>query len=101
VHAPTSIYNCIFVSIYISLYSRFTAHTLAVKTLAWSPHQNGLIASGRGGGTVHAPTYMYNYISVSIYISLYIRFTAHTLAVKALAWSPHQNGLIASGRGRC
>lgn len=28
-----------------------------------------------------------------------VRFTAHTAAVKALAWSPHQHGLIASGGG--
>lgn len=28
-----------------------------------------------------------------------VRFTQHTAAVKALAWSPHQHGLIASGGG--
>ena len=28
-----------------------------------------------------------------------VRFNDHTAAVKALAWSPHQNGLIASGGG--
>ena len=28
-----------------------------------------------------------------------LRFTDHTAAVKALAWSPHQNGLLASGGG--
>ncbi len=27
------------------------------------------------------------------------RFTDHTAAVKAIAWSPHQNGLLASGGG--
>jgi cell division cycle 20-like protein 1 (cofactor of APC complex) len=26
-----------------------------------------------------------------------LRFTDHTAAVKAIAWSPHQNGLLASG----
>jgi len=28
-----------------------------------------------------------------------LRFSDHTAAVKALAWSPHQNGLLASGGG--
>jgi WD40 repeat protein len=27
------------------------------------------------------------------------RFTEHTAAVKAIAWSPHQHGLLASGGG--
>lgn len=27
------------------------------------------------------------------------RFTQHTAAVKAIAWSPHQHGLLASGGG--
>ena len=27
------------------------------------------------------------------------RFTDHVAAVKAVAWSPHQNGLLASGGG--
>jgi cell division cycle 20-like protein 1 (cofactor of APC complex) len=27
-----------------------------------------------------------------------LRFTDHTAAVKAIAWSPHQNGLLASGK---
>jgi cell division cycle 20-like protein 1 (cofactor of APC complex) len=29
----------------------------------------------------------------------YLRMTEHTAAVKALAWSPHQSGLLASGGG--
>lgn len=28
-----------------------------------------------------------------------VRFTEHTAAVKAIAWSPHQHGLLASGGG--
>jgi hypothetical protein len=28
------------------------------------------------------------------------RFTEHTAAVKALAWSPHAHGLLASGGGQ-
>jgi cell division cycle 20-like protein 1 (cofactor of APC complex) len=28
-----------------------------------------------------------------------IRFAEHTAAVKAIAWSPHQHGLLASGGG--
>ena len=28
-----------------------------------------------------------------------LRFNEHTAAVKAIAWSPHQNGLLASGGG--
>lgn len=28
--------------------SKFTEHTAAVKAIAWSPHQHGLLASGGG-----------------------------------------------------
>lgn len=28
-----------------------------------------------------------------------LKFTEHTAAVKAIAWSPHQQGLLASGGG--
>ena len=28
-----------------------------------------------------------------------LRFTEHTAAVKAIAWSPHQHGILASGGG--
>lgn len=28
-----------------------------------------------------------------------LKLTEHTAAVKAIAWSPHQNGLLASGGG--
>jgi WD40 repeat protein len=28
-----------------------------------------------------------------------LKFTEHTAAVKAIAWSPHQHGLLASGGG--
>ena len=37
-----------------------------------------------GGGSEAAPVF---------------RETSHTAAVKALAWSPHQHGLLASGGG--
>ena len=28
-----------------------------------------------------------------------LRFSEHTAAVKAIAWSPHQHGILASGGG--
>lgn len=59
----------------------------------WSPDDRQLASGGNdnavavwaaGGGSEAAPMF---------------RETSHTAAVKALAWSPHQHGLLASGGG--
>eukprot|EP00899_Mesostigma_viride_P023215 jgi/Mesvir1/4078/Mv11443-RA.1 len=47
-HAPTPVH-------------RFTQHTAAVKAIAWSPHQHGLLASG--GGTVDRCIRFWNTVS--------------------------------------
>ena len=52
-----------------------------------------LLASGSNDNTVHV-------YDVARQENLH-RFTEHKAAVKALAWSPHRNGLLASGGGSC
>ncbi|KAJ0407528.1 hypothetical protein ATCC90586_002193 [Pythium insidiosum] len=54
------------------------------KLFVWSVHAaaSGLSSSSPGSGSVPV-----------------VRFSDHTAAVKAIAWSPHQNGLLASGGG--
>lgn len=36
---------------------RFTEHTAAVKAIAWSPHQSGILASGGGTADMHIRTW--------------------------------------------
>lgn len=43
------------------LLNRFTDHRAAVKALAWSPHQHGLLASG--GGTADRTMKMRNVLT--------------------------------------
>lgn len=65
------------------------------KLRIWSGVNNAGVSNGFssaiGGGVVK---------SVSSVDPLY-EFDEHTSAVKALAWSPHQRGLLASGGGFC
>ena len=73
---------------------RTLAHTDTAAPRAQWAHGSAQLASGgndnavavwlRGAGAGAAPLW---------------RLRAHTAAVKALAWSPHQAGLLASGGG--
>ncbi|CAF1027092.1 unnamed protein product [Rotaria sp. Silwood1] len=67
----------------------YTDHTAAVKAIAWSPHQQGLLASG--GGTADR------------YIRFWNTLTAQSLQcidtgsqVCNLAWSKHSNELVST-----
>ncbi|MGH0180681.1 UNVERIFIED_CONTAM: hypothetical protein FKN15_021064, partial [Acipenser sinensis] len=105
---------------------QYTEHLAAVKAIAWSPHQHGLLASG--GGTADRCIRFWNTLtgqplqcidtgsqvcnlawskhanelllvwnhSSTIPVQQY---TEHLAAVKAITWSPHQHGLLASGGG--
>lgn len=66
------------------------AHRQEVCGLRWNPTREYLASGGNDNkllvwdGVSETPLY---------------RFTEHTAAVKAIAWSPHQQGLLASGGG--
>ena len=74
-------------------YSKLSSHRSEVCGLKWSPDDRELASGGNdnllmvwqpGQGATSDPVQ---------------RFVAHQAAVKAIAWSPHQHGLIASGGG--
>jgi len=84
--------------------TRLTAHKQEVCGLRWSPDW-GLLASGgndnrlllwsaaglrSGGGAQQPPLQPQQPLMI---------FKQHTAAIKALAWSPHRAGLLASGGG--
>ena len=72
--------------------SSLRGHMGDVCGLKWSPNERDLASGGSDGkllvwnvsGTSGAPS---------------LRFLDHTAAVKAIAWSPHQSGVLASGGG--
>lgn len=70
--------------------TRLTGHRQEVCGLQWNVGENKLASGGNDNklliwdGLNETPLH---------------RFTDHTAAVKALAWSPHQRGLLASGCG--
>mmetsp|Transcript_11708 Transcript_11708/g.35139 ORF Transcript_11708/g.35139 Transcript_11708/m.35139 type:complete len:520 (+) Transcript_11708:546-2105(+) len=70
--------------------SRLNAHRSEVCGLKWAPDDR-LLASGGNDNMVGC----WNANSPNPVQ----RFESHTAAVKALAWSPHQHGLLASGGG--
>ncbi len=65
-------------------------HQAQVCGLKWSPDDRELAS---GGNDNHLN--VWNMHSASPVV----RFTDHVAAVKAIAWSPHQHGLLASGGG--
>lgn len=70
--------------------SRLSGHRSEVCGLKWAPDDR-LLASGGNDNTVvcwNAAT-----------TNPVHRFESHTAAVKALTWSPHQHGLLATGGG--
>jgi len=69
---------------------KFTGHKQEVCGLKWSFDDNQLASGGNDNKLL-----IWNAHSTSPVA----RFTDHTAAVKAIAWNPHQNGLLASGGG--
>jgi WD40 repeat protein len=69
---------------------RCTAHRSEVCGLKWSP-DNRQLASG--GNDNQLCIWDLNSSTPAM------KFAEHTAAVKAIAWSPHQHGLLASGGG--
>jgi cell division cycle 20-like protein 1 (cofactor of APC complex) len=72
--------------------AKLLSHKQEVCGLKWSPDGKELASGGNDNKlNVWQPTYA-NCAPI-------IQFDQHTAAVKALAWSPHQHGLLASGGG--
>jgi len=70
--------------------SKLTGHKQEVCGLKWSFDQQQLSSGGNDNKLL-----LWNLHSTQpVY-----KFSSHTAAVKALAWSPHQYGLLASGGG--
>ncbi|KDR10117.1 fizzy-related protein homolog isoform X2 [Zootermopsis nevadensis] len=70
---------------------RLVGHQLEVCGLKWSPDKQTL-ASGGNDNRLH----VWNLHSLSPVQT----YTQHSSAVKAIAWSPHHHGFLASGGGR-
>mmetsp|Transcript_21320 Transcript_21320/g.70456 ORF Transcript_21320/g.70456 Transcript_21320/m.70456 type:complete len:487 (+) Transcript_21320:68-1528(+) len=70
--------------------SQLVGHKQEVCGLRWA-HDGSQLASGGNDNKL--------FIWSPHGTSPLLRFSDHTAAVKALAWSPHQNGLLASGGG--
>mgnify|MGYP000929521941 FL=1 len=70
--------------------SKLVGHKQEVCGLKWSFDDQQLCSGGNDN-----KLFIWNLHSTSPII----KFTNHTAAVKALAWSPHQHGLLASGGG--
>jgi cell division cycle 20-like protein 1 (cofactor of APC complex) len=68
---------------------RFTDHTAAVKALAWSPHQRGLLASGGGTADRHI-----RFWSTSSGTALSAVDTGSQVC--SLAWAKHANELVSA-----
>lgn len=70
--------------------STMTGHRQEVCGLKWSFDEQQLASGGNDN-----KLFVWNLNSTTPAL----RFTNHTAAVKALAWSPHQHGLLVSGGG--
>eukprot|EP00268_Persea_americana_P026068 TRINITY_DN25440_c0_g1_i4.p1 TRINITY_DN25440_c0_g1~~TRINITY_DN25440_c0_g1_i4.p1 ORF type:complete len:276 (-),score=30.35 TRINITY_DN25440_c0_g1_i4:354-1082(-) len=70
--------------------NRLTGHTFEVCGLKWS-YDYCKLASGGNDNRL----FVWNQHSTQPIL----KYRKHTAAVKAIAWSPHQNGLLASGGG--
>lgn len=74
-----------------SMFAQLHAHKQEVCGLRWS-HDEQQLASGGNDNKL----FVWN---ASGYERPCGKYTSHTAAVKALAWSPHQHGLLVSGGG--
>lgn len=71
-------------------YQKMTEHTQEVCGLKWSPDEQHLASGGNDN-----KLYVWNVASSTPLFE----FREHKAAVKAIAWSPHQHGLLGSGGG--
>jgi cell division cycle 20-like protein 1 (cofactor of APC complex) len=69
----------------------YESHTAAVKALAWSPHVNGLLASG--GGTADRTIKFWN---TRLHSPDPIKTITGNSQVCAMVWSPHTNEIIST-----
>ncbi|KAK4054192.1 substrate-specific activator of APC-dependent proteolysis [Microbotryomycetes sp. JL201] len=69
---------------------KITSHKQEICGLKWSESGDQLASGGNDN-----KLFVFNGLSET---PLH-KFTDHTAAVKAIAWSPHQNGILASGGG--
>ncbi|XP_057299769.1 fizzy-related protein homolog [Hydractinia symbiolongicarpus] len=70
-------------------YQQYADHTAAVKAIAWSPHQHGLLASG--GGTVDKTIRFWNTLTGQP-----MQCVDTGSQVCNLAWSKHSNELVST-----
>jgi len=70
-------------------YQQYSDHVAAVKAIAWSPHQHGLLASG--GGTVDRCIRFWNTLTGQ---NLHCIDTGSQVC--NLAWSKHSNELVST-----
>jgi cell division cycle 20-like protein 1 (cofactor of APC complex) len=76
-----------------NIITKLSAHNQEVCGLKWSPDGRELASGGNDNNLfVWQP-------QVQIGSKPYLHFDQHEAAVKAIAWSPHQHGLLASGGG--
>ncbi|XP_030851557.1 fizzy-related protein homolog [Strongylocentrotus purpuratus] len=68
---------------------QYTEHSAAVKAIAWSPHQHGLLASG--GGTADRCIRFWNTLT-----SQPLNYVDTVSQVCNLAWSKHDNELVST-----
>lgn len=76
----------------LSPVQQYTEHLAAVKAIAWSPHQHGLLASG--GGTADRCIRFWNTLTGQP-----LQCIDTGSQVCNLAWSKHANELVSAGRG--
>ncbi|KAK9918836.1 hypothetical protein WJX75_007401 [Coccomyxa subellipsoidea] len=69
---------------------KLLGHRSEVCGLKWSPDDREIASGGNDN-----QLYIWGLHSTSPVL----KFSSHTAAVKAIAWSPHQHGLLASGGG--
>ena len=69
---------------------KLTGHRQEVCGLKWSPDHQHLASGGNDN-----KLFVWNMTSLSPVQT----YTEHSAAVKAISWSPHQHGLLASGGG--
>lgn len=77
----------------LSPVQQYTEHLAAVKAIAWSPHQHGLLASG--GGTADRCIRFWNTLTGQP-----LQCIDTGSQVCNLAWSKHANELVSAGLGR-
>ena len=76
--------------------SFLSVHTQEVCGLKWSPDRQHFASGGNDN-----KLYVWNagHISSGVACQPERKYTEHVAAVKAIAWSPHQHGLLVSGGG--